>query len=250
MKLVGDLYSAREIINLRIHDFLFALPMGIGLLEINGPLWSLYIEAKLYVLFACIYYLQQGKRSITILATLLVVAYAGWHLNPEFARYAAIWLIGCCAYYFWAMRTNVLRSRIFLVCGGSILLIVLIDLFVRIWSVVTPTGRVISADVLIAVVIAWVLFKLRPSSRVGQQIANYSYTLYVVHFPILLLFQSILVKTESISMGLTIVFSILAGVAALGIARMGERLEDGKNIIQQYLLTVWSSITKKYYIFK
>ena len=46
MKLVNDLYSAREIIHVTPREWLSALLMSHGMLEINGPLWSLYMQAN------------------------------------------------------------------------------------------------------------------------------------------------------------------------------------------------------------
>lgn len=244
MRLVGDLYAARDIIHLPAKEVLTALPMGYGMLEINGPLWSLYMEAKLYVLFAGIYFFWVGRRSFIVGGVLLGVAYAGLRLNPEFARYSAVWLTGCCAYYLWETKGVTKQRSKLVLCFALTLLIVMMDLAspVVMAQAAVPDTHAIWVDVVIACVIAWVLFRLKLRLTVGEQLANYSYTLYATHFPILLLFQSILISSGNTSLSMAVMFSLLGGVSALGIAHIGGKIEEAKDKIQQRLLASWADV--------
>lgn len=243
MRLDGDLYAARETVNWSFSQLRYVLPIGQGLLEINGALWSLYIEAKLYVLFACLFCLQQGRRTAAIIIATILTAYAGLRLNPEFLRYAAIWLVGACAYY-GVGKVKLHRKSGFVLSAVLILLILAIDLVGRAFNLFPAqiTGRLIIIDVVIAVGIAWVLFSLKPPCAIGHQIADYSYSLYAIHFPILLFVQSVLISMGEVSIGWVIVFSIAAGVLALTIAKAAGVLENAKDTIQRHLLSVWFGI--------
>ena len=97
-------------------------------------------------------------------------------------------------------------------------------------------------DVAIACAISWILFRLKLRLRVGGRLANYSYTLYATHFPILLLFQSILISSGNASLTMAVAFSLLGGVSALGIARIGGKIEGAKEQIQQRLLASWADV--------
>lgn len=233
MSLPGDFYAAREVVHLSLGEIKQAVLMLQGMLEINGPLWSLYMEAKLYVLFACALALITGGRSIVWMLILAVVFYcvakAGLELNPGFAAYAAIWLIGALAYYVWSER-RAWRSRV-MMCVALIVVAeawVVVKAGVPLWQIVR--------DVLIATTIAWLLFKLRLRVPTGRRLADCSYSLYATHFPVLLLAQSLLISTGSTSIGAAVVVAILSTAAAAAVALIGGIIESKKSLVQNWLM--------------
>lgn len=235
MRLPSDLYAARDIVHLPLGEIKRALLMLQGMLEINGPLWSLYMEATLYVLFACALALISGGRGIVfkliLAAVFYYVAKAGIELNPGFAGYAAMWLIGALAYYVWNERGG-WRNRV-LMCSALIIA-------AEIWHVVlggTPLWTA-ARDMLIAIFISWLLFRLRVRVPGPQRLADCSYSLYATHFPVILLAQSLLISTGSVSVGAAIGVAILSTAAAAGVALVGGVIESKKSTVQNVLLAI------------
>lgn len=235
MRLPGDLYAARDIVHLSPGEVTLALLMLQGMLEINGPLWSLYMEAKLYVLFACALAMISGGRGLVSKLILAVVFYfvakTAIELNPGFAGFAAMWLIGAFAYYVWSEKGD-WRNRI-LMCAGLIIA-------AELWHVVVD-GTVlwiVARDVLIAAFTSWLLFKRRVRVLVPQRLADCSYSLYVTYFPVLLLGQALLISTGSVSVGPAISVAILGTAAAAGVALVGGAIEAKKSTVQNGLLSV------------
>lgn len=235
MRLSGDLYAARDIVHLRLGEIIRALFMLQGLVEINGPLWSLYMEAKLYVLFACALALISGGWGIVykmmLAGAFFYTAKAGVELNPGFAGYAAVWLIGALAYY--ALHEGDDRRNRTLMCVVLIILAELWHLFVdrtELW--------VVARDLLVAAVISWLLFKRRIRVPALQCLADFSYSLYATHFPVLLLAQSLLISSGSVSVGAAIGVAVLSSAAALGVALVGGAIEARKSFVQNGLLSL------------
>lgn len=237
MRLPGDIYAARDIVHVSLGQIVSSLLMLQGLLEINGSLWSLYIEAKLYVLAGCSLALLSSGRSIfskTILAFVFcLTVIAALHLNPEFARYAMIWMVGSLTFY------------AFSDVGNRHLMLVTLIIAVGIWRLYVDQASlmVISLDLLIAFFISWLLFKRRVKIPWFHRLADSSYSLYVVHFPILLLLQSLLISTGIVSVGSALGVASLSAIAAVGLGLFGGVIESKKTIVQNSLLELASGLT-------
>jgi peptidoglycan/LPS O-acetylase OafA/YrhL len=234
LSLPGDLYAAREIVHLSLGEVKRALFMLQGMLEINGPLWSLYIEAKLYVLFACALALITGGgivRKLMCVAVFQYVAKAGLELNADFAAYAAIWLIGALAYYVWHERSG---------WWDRVLMCVALIVAAEVWVVLKGGLLVwmVAREALIAVLIAWLLFKVRVRVPGPQRLADCSYSIYATHFPVILLGQSLLIATGCVSVGAAVGAAILSTAAAVGVALIGGRIEARKSAVQNGLLAI------------
>jgi peptidoglycan/LPS O-acetylase OafA/YrhL len=239
--LPGDLYSARELIHLRMGEVGGALGMVQGMLEINGPLWSLYIEAKLYVLFACLLALVTGRRSFfsrTILGLLFfVVLWSGFKYNPGFANYGTIWLTGALAYYVFSHAAVSEWRRRAALCSGLILIAIGLEM----WQVLSSESGAMSIalNVLVASVIAWLLFRFQIRVPLDRRLADCSYSLYATHFPILLLAQSLLISTGSRSVAASVATAIASMVVVTAIALIGGYIEAQKSSVQKWLLRMW-----------
>lgn len=238
LSLPGDLYAAREIVHLPLTEIKQALFMLQGILEINGPLWSLYMEAKLYILYACALAVLVDRRSIVQLLALAVVFYfvlrAGLELNPGFAGYSAVWLTGALTYYIWNERGG-WRNRL-LLCGGLIAFIVVAEG----WRAQQngAVSWIVARDVLVAAAIAWLLFKFRIRVPAGKRLADCSYSLYATHFPVLLLAQSLLISTGSISVSAAVGVAVLSTSAAVVLALIGGAIEMKKSAVQNLVLAL------------
>ncbi len=127
LRLAGDIFAVRDVIHVGVMEVLGAAAMVQGMLDINGPLWSLFMEAKLYVLFACALGWILSPRRIVLLPVFVFCVWLGLRYNPGFAGYAVIWLIGSVSYYLCnrSLKTN---NRLIL-CGVLILAFSLIEVF-------------------------------------------------------------------------------------------------------------------------
>jgi peptidoglycan/LPS O-acetylase OafA/YrhL len=234
MRLPTDLYASRDFVHLSFHEIKKALFMFDGLLEINGPLWSLYIEVKLYILFACALALVT-KRSITQKILLVMVFYylakSGLALNPAFVGCAAVWLTGSIAYY---VIQGGGRARLIL-CGGLIVITAICYLLKRIEISPWIVGR----EILITASITLLLFRVKLSTWVpmSRRLSDCSYSLYVTHFPVLLLAQSLLIYTNSTSVIAAGMLAILSIAAAASVAFIGGIIEAKKSMVQNGILT-------------
>jgi peptidoglycan/LPS O-acetylase OafA/YrhL len=162
-------------------------------------------------------------------------------------RYAAVWLLGSCAYYLRAPLRQALRNRS-LACGVClVMLLVAVDL-AALHFALTPLrggGRPIWIDVLVSAGIAAFLFGVRPWLGFGSKMADYSYSLYAMHFPVLLLFQALLVASGSKSLTGAVLASVCGGAAAIVLAQVGGRLEAAKPRLQRQILSLWQFVFDK-----
>jgi peptidoglycan/LPS O-acetylase OafA/YrhL len=244
MAFPDDLYAARKFVNLGLGDVGRALVMLQGMLDINGPLWSLYIEAKLYALYAIVIALVVGQRSLLQKLALMLVFYlvakAGVKYNSGFLAYALIWMIGALAYYIWSDRRN--WSGRLGVCCSLIVVIAIADIW-RGWqseAVIWSTAR----DVFVAMAIAWLLFKKRVQVPAGKRLADCSYSLYVTHFPVLLLGQALLIHAGNESLTATALMVALSVTVVFGVALFGGRIEAEKLSVQNQILALFSGMTR------
>jgi len=90
--------------------------------------------------------------------------------------------------------------------------------------------------VIIALAISWILFRMRLRVPVSKKIADCSYSLYVIHFPVLILAQSLLLSFSNRSVGMALCVAVLSSLAVIGLTIMGGRLEAKKSVVQSYLL--------------
>ncbi len=241
LKFSGDVYSARDIIKITTAELALSLMMLQGLLDINGPLWSLYIEAKLYLIFICFHLLLIRRNHILAISVFMFVSYLSLRFNPEFLRYTVIWLTGCMAYYLFGVRGQSLKKRA-LACGTVVMLIILYDMMVHLslLSLVFQSSRIILIDFVIALVISGIILFFRFRPPFANAVGAFSYSLYVTHFPVLLLIQSVLIVLGSTSLPISIAASVFALFFALMVGQIGGLIEAQKRKIQVTMLAMWS----------
>jgi peptidoglycan/LPS O-acetylase OafA/YrhL len=169
----------------------------------NGPLWSLANEFWYYVLFPVV--LSAGlawRRKFTTAAiplTALALCLAFFLGLDKFIGFL-VWMSGCVlvfAYSRLRLRTN---FRLFLYLMAS---------FFVFWGTLfearTSTSTVLGSDLGVGIAFALLLFgilqlEIRANSPrymgISRQLAGFSYSLYVLHFPMLLFLRSWIVPQE------------------------------------------------------
>jgi peptidoglycan/LPS O-acetylase OafA/YrhL len=186
----GDIYSARDIITVTQVDVLNSLTMRNGLLIINGPLWSLYVEVKLYMLAGLLAFAAKGNGPLPLR---LAIATGGiWYgqkyglgLGPGQTVYAVWWFVGC-AFFLSGLLARPRAAYGFGLLGALAIMILHLST-APLWA---ECGRIV---VIFALSYA-VFFVIQWADPSSKAVADYSYTLYLVHFPILLFFYALLGK--------------------------------------------------------
>lgn len=155
----------------------------------NGPLWSLANEWWYYVLFPVIYLILFHKSNLLKVSLIIFVICMLLILNNYIFLYFLIWILGT---YIYKYNTNIkfpfinLFSFLLLILSFSISRINLLD-------------SVILSDFLIALTLVFFINNLINSESkiifLGKKnsfLADFSYSVYLFHFPVLLLIVSIL----------------------------------------------------------
>ncbi len=192
----------------------------------NGPLWSLANEFWYYILFpaalaAGIAWTQRSIRRaipLTIL-TACVALFVGWQILVGFL----IWLAGTVLVVAYSKRP--LPSK-----GSLVLYVVLSWLALLTCLIAARTGKsaALGSDLAVGVAFALFLFGVlhmnfriggASYSRVAQFLAGFSYSLYVLHFPLLLFLRTWIVPPQRWQPDAAhLACGVLIGVAALGFA--------------------------------
>lgn len=226
----GDLYTARDTLSVTTADVWNALMMSNGLLVMNGPLWSLYVEVKLYVIAGLLAYLVWGRWPppvrVAMVAMSLWAAYVyGFGIVRPHWFYCCWWGLGA-AFYVAGRPEPRLRG------GGIVAIIVAAGAALA----VTPMAAGLELPRIVFVVGLSVLmfYVWRWSEPLTRSVAGYSYTLYLTHFPILIFAYALLVAGAGET---TPSLTARAAAALLGIAAAlscsllaARRLEDTASI--------------------
>lgn len=159
----------------------------------NFALWSLANETWYYILFPLLLLPLIGKSMFTKTAGLVAGTFIAYHLLLDVVLYFVVWLLGVA---FSRVHIELPRaSRLAL-----IILLVAYSVFYRLGgSLGTPLPRTFAEDVLFSLIFACLLSCLQfPADRsllrnrlaiaIGR-LAPFSFTLYVVHYPIILMLK-------------------------------------------------------------
>jgi peptidoglycan/LPS O-acetylase OafA/YrhL len=163
----------------------------------NGPLWSLSYEFWYYILFPALVLAAvawPGIRSRLLYAALAAVLL--WFVGPQISLYFLIWMAGVLAGYL-RRSTNVesrhLQSTMSIAAG-------LIFFGALAWGRTHRFSSDILADYAIGLCFTLWLFALIHGSRqdvsafyahAAKKLSGFSYTLYLTHFPALLLLRGL-----------------------------------------------------------
>lgn len=201
----------------------------------NAPYWSLSYEAYYYVIFAAMVFLRSWTRALVVGLLLLAVGPKLWLLWP-------VWLAGA-----WLHR-NIDRLALpaaaaRALCIGSVLLyaaysLLGLDEILRRWPSVllfgtyeqSPLGtaRQFLSDYVVGVLFAANLVGFRhagwslPASRGIGRCAGYTFTLYLLHFPLLSFVRALGIADPG-SLWHTAVALLGAGIVTVLVGQVTER---------------------------
>jgi peptidoglycan/LPS O-acetylase OafA/YrhL len=172
----------------------FVLPLGS-----NGPLWTLSNEFWFYAVFGLVlagFLKKNTQRSLLIGAAVLVCA----TLGPVFLGYFGMWLIGFFAACFAPRRTG--PPWIAAVAMGMYLGLIrtksaMIDESL-VYGMIAHYGLALVFGWLILAVRNHRIASLEKIAELNRFMADFSYSLYLIHFPLLLLAIAVLGKLTGI----------------------------------------------------
>jgi len=202
-------------------EFLRALLFVGGLEQGNPALWSLYVEARLYLVAGLLAWglSCRGGRHPASVAAVLLAALCVWE-SAHFLLFGFVWAVGAfCALAptAWQLR----RRQLAPVLWGLAVCVLAVEpgwLSVR----GSHSGGVAWMQALAGLLYAGVLFDLRwPAWVVSApaRVAGFAYTLYLVHWPLLVLLMAGLQPSVAHSLALAAGASALGLMASLFLAR-------------------------------
>jgi peptidoglycan/LPS O-acetylase OafA/YrhL len=219
----GDLYRVRDDFGIRPGDIFGALTMTGGLLNANGPLWSLFIEFQIYIVAMGIAVFW--REGIWIKAAAIIPAMAAVWLLRHQVFFVAVWALGAATTVTWrhAPRRATLAALVALV-PLAFVLFVKPALFHDMGS---KSGLLL--QLLCCLPYCAILFFLPPKLRYPKALiatGNFSYSLYVVHFPLLMLALSLTQGWIGRSYGRTWLSGVVAALCVAGFSVLFAKVTE------------------------
>lgn len=196
----------------------------------NGPLWSLSIEIWYYLLAAMLAWPRGAWKAVSIIGA-IGLFYVGWN-NDQFFYYLPVWwagyLLSCLHDRRWIPGTR------WLWC--ALVLIFAVAIFSGAKSLSTE-GRVswhflvafnVTTGLGFACALALILKGRLILPTLFKQTAAYSYTLYVIHMPILLFSFGVFQQRVIGSVGASVVLSLLTLTVTFAIAKTSAGVLENK----------------------
>lgn len=159
----------------------------------NFPLWSLANETWYYVLFPLLVLVFRGRTTMARIAAVLAIVAIVQMLNGAIVLYFSIWLLGAAFSRVKIEAGKGLRWGLLLVLIGS-------AVYIRMKgrSDITPASylQYLLFSLVFVLFLSSMQFKrppnplLDPLDRIGRFFANFSFTLYVLHVPMIVVMMS------------------------------------------------------------
>jgi len=151
----------------------------------NGPLWTLSYEFWLYFIAAIIFLgFHQNQKNLLLLIPF--IASIVFFNNDKFIFLAAVWFIGFALYFYGGLFKNKLVTL-------TLLALPLIIKFTQNGlGFLIPNNDYVyyfyQADLVICLYLSCgYIYRLAVIQRIGEYFSKFAYTLYLMHFPLLLL---------------------------------------------------------------
>lgn len=209
-----------------------------GLTSINGPLWTLYIEVNLYVVAMGVALILRGRNTTLRLIGILVAVAAillGRH-SYGYAFFALVWVFGAALNFITTERTRLFSA----VC---IVFIAIASLIAPVWPGSYLDGSRLSVGLQAGacVIFAWLYLRKtwaeRPWPKTVMDSADYSYTLYVIHFPILAFGLSLTIAAGINGVAGSFAVALLTGCITWAIAKFASPFVENTALFKKLLST-------------
>jgi peptidoglycan/LPS O-acetylase OafA/YrhL len=198
-RLPSDVDIVRENASINRRELIWSALLFYGIIEnvgrplyFNGPLWSVGIEWCLYIISAvgCHAWFNR-KISAGIgfaLAVLLLLLFG----DPVFLKFAIVWVCGFALAFLISGKCRISGKQAAISCFVSVGAILMLERQ-HLWQSMLDrsAASIVGSGAAFAFVIAWRASAINRSPSwfvlLLSPSANWSYTLYLIHFPILLL---------------------------------------------------------------
>lgn len=200
-KFNGPSVALRSTIPVFFGNFFFLQSIRAPVFGSNGPLWSLSYEFWYYILFPALLLVTAAKVGIrSRIAYAVFAAILFWFVGAQISLYFVIWLGG--ALVGRLQRATRFRTASPLLPGAA----GLIFIGSLAWCRTHPISSDLVTDYIVALCFSLWLFTLLLGSRQdaspaysngAKKLAGFSYTLYLTHFPVLLLLRGLLDPQEN-----------------------------------------------------
>ncbi len=231
----------RAIDRSNIHTFignaLFLQGIAVKSFGSDSPLWSLSYEFWYYLLFPLLllsFYPSQ-KTVFSRIKTLIMAGLIAYGIGSEILSYFSIWLIGTSLLLLPPLQSWDAAKQYKLGLSGVCLSILPLVLFAYRMKVI-PSGSVFQDDLVTGLACGVFIYGLLqdrrlktkgPYSNICHFLANFSYTLYLVHMPLLFLLRQCFLTSERWQPDmLHFLLSVLIAASVIFFAQIVARLTE------------------------
>lgn len=218
----SDHYRAVAYYSLRWWEIPLGLLMILGLLGADGPLWTLYVEFQMYIVAmgVAVWFGKGVSRFFWLLP-----AIAASLLATIYPTLVVVWILGALA-----NLVPIERKVVIALAATSFALLLALLAFLPQWfgSVDTADGH--KVQLVASVFLCSTLILSRPKWHFPEWVVgsgDFSYSLYVVHWPLLMLVLSLMQNWMGASYWRTVIIAVACILAvtafAVGFAKALER---------------------------
>ena len=205
----------------------------------NSPLWSLAYEVWYYIYFFAILSFFLIKNNLVKMILLSFISILSILLNSNILLYGTIWLLGVIPWY--------IKTKISYLYILTIIILFFTTLIVSRLHIIHTEFYI---DFLFAISIMGLILVVKNNfikpyiffHKVNKILANFSYTLYLIHFPIIIFLISLLNKyfmlpIQSVpSINRLFIFMLIIAIIYIVSIIFAKFTEDKTKIIQKRLL--------------
>jgi peptidoglycan/LPS O-acetylase OafA/YrhL len=186
---------------LLLQNLLFLQDVKVPIYGSDGPLWSLSYEFWYYIFLVPVFAASISRRPRTIVLSAAFLIAAMYFAGPDISKYALIWLLGASVVFAVHIPLRLSKSANRALIVASVLLLLLTLAMVRFKSI----HSYFLGDFLLGLACALFIGSAARSSetvssnfltRGAKSYAGWTYSLYLLHMPVLVLIASLLVRAE------------------------------------------------------
>jgi len=232
-KFNGPSVALRSTVPVFLGNLFFLQGIASPVFGSNGPLWSLSYEFWYYVLFPLLFltFVSATSARLRIFYSLLGLAIV-WFIGLQISFYFLIWLAGVVA----GVLARGLPLKGAIPGGSTVCGLVFVSSLV--WCRIRPLASDLATDCIVGLCFAaWLLSLLlgsrrdvsRAYSSLAKKLAGFSYTLYLTHFPLLLLLRGLINPHGSWQPDrLHVALAFVIGLSALSYAHAVAEVTEGR----------------------
>ena len=196
-KIASGAFSATYYPDIFLMNLLMQQTIRVEPFGSNQPLWTISLEFWFYIVFGVALIAREARKRFAMFGWLATLGVLMFLLGETFLIYIGLWLVGLAvAYVSWR---KVERPFVALICFFAILILVRAGLTSAKLDETIRTGK----NYVIAIAFGWLLLSMRTArfrpllmlAPLNAFMAKYSYSVYLIHFPLMIFLLSALFAT-------------------------------------------------------